>query len=93
VVDAVVLGAMSDGVLIVARAGHTTMDALLTGMEHLLEARAPIIGVVLNDVDLEQDASYDSEYRNFGRYAEYYDDVSESTPSPDRRGWRPRGTS
>jgi succinoglycan biosynthesis transport protein ExoP len=93
VVDAVVLGAMSDGVLIVARAGHTTMDALLTGMEHLLEARAPIIGVVLNDVDLEQDASYDSEYRNFGRYAEYYDDLSESTSSPDRRAWRPRGTS
>lgn len=76
VADAATLGTLSDGVLLVARAGVTTVDALSVAMEHLLQAGAPIIGVVLNDIDFQRDASYDSEYRQFGRYAAYHGDVA-----------------
>jgi Mrp family chromosome partitioning ATPase len=63
-------------VLLVARAGVTSMDSLAIAMAHLRQAGAEVTGVVLNDIDFERDASYDSEYREFRRYAAYYVDVN-----------------
>jgi polysaccharide biosynthesis transport protein len=61
--DAALLGANSDGVVIVARAGVTHSTALAYAMEQLGHVRARVLGVVLNDVDFHRDASYDASYR------------------------------
>jgi capsular exopolysaccharide synthesis family protein len=61
--DAALLGSISDGVLIVARAGVTAAEALTFTMEQLRAVRAPILGGVLNDVDFDRDVTYDGTYR------------------------------
>jgi polysaccharide biosynthesis transport protein len=67
VTDAAVLGTFVDGVLVVARAGRTDRAALSYAVQQLRHVRAPILGVLLNDIDFRRDASYDGVYR-------YYDD-------------------
>jgi capsular exopolysaccharide synthesis family protein len=68
VADAAMLTRHSDGVLLVARAGVTGRDALVFAMEQLRIVRAPLIGGVLNDVDLQRDAGVDGAYAAYGRY-------------------------
>lgn len=65
VTDASVLGAISDGVLIVVRAGVTRGDALDYAMDQVRAVSAPLLGVVLNDVDIRTEGYY-------GNYAGYY---------------------
>jgi capsular exopolysaccharide synthesis family protein len=69
--DAALLGDSADGVVIVARAGMTHSAALGYAMEQLSRVRAPVLGVVLNDIDFRRDASYDAAYRYYdhGQYA------------------------
>jgi len=69
VADAALLSRQCDGVLIVARAGATARDALVFAMEQLRIVHAPVIGAVLNDVDLRGDAGVDGAYQYYGRYA------------------------
>jgi capsular exopolysaccharide synthesis family protein len=63
VTDATLLSALADGVLLVARAGATDAQALEHAMEHLRQVRAPVLGVVLNDIDFSREARYDRAYR------------------------------
>jgi tyrosine-protein kinase Etk/Wzc len=65
VTDASVMGAAADGVLIVVRAGVTRGDALDFAMDQLEAVRAPLLGVVLNDVNPRSEGYY-------GKYAGYY---------------------
>jgi len=51
---------MVDGVILIGRSGATTKEELVQGAEVLTGAGAPIVGVVLNSVDMEA-----SEYRYF----------------------------
>src|SRR5690606_38333020 len=51
VTDAALLGSYTDGVVLVARAGVTERGAVAYGLEQLRAVRAPVLGVVLNDVD------------------------------------------
>ena len=69
VADAALLSRQCDGVLVVARAGVTARDALVFAMEQLRIVHAPVIGAVLNDVDLRGDAGVDGAYQYYGRYA------------------------
>lgn len=69
VADAALLSRQCDGVLVVARAGATARDALVFAMEQLRIVHAPVIGAVLNDVDLRGDAGVDGAYQYYGRYA------------------------
>jgi len=52
--------ALSDGVVLVARSSSTTKKGLTWGMEILEEIHAPVLGIVLNGVDLQ------SEYYSYG---------------------------
>jgi Mrp family chromosome partitioning ATPase len=59
--DAALLGSAADGVVLVVRAGHTRIEALRYAMDQLTAARAPVIGTLLNDIDLRHsyaDGSY-----------------------------------
>jgi capsular exopolysaccharide synthesis family protein len=67
--DAAVLGAMADGVILVARVGVTDASALSYAVEQLGHVRAAVLGVVLNDIDLRRDAAYDRSYK----YTQTYD--------------------
>ena len=65
IADAAQLGAIVDGVVVVARAGITESTALAYAVEQLHHVGAPVLGVVLNDIDLRRDAAYDKVYRYF----------------------------
>jgi capsular exopolysaccharide synthesis family protein len=62
VTDGAVLGRLTDGVILLARAGTTTNDALTLAIELLHSARARVIGTVLNDVDFRRDGRYSNAY-------------------------------
>jgi protein-tyrosine kinase len=68
ITDAAVLAAKADGVILVARVGVTEAQALAYAVEQLRNVRAPLLGVVLNDIDLQRDAAYDSTYKYFQGY-------------------------
>lgn len=66
VTDSAVLAKHIDGVLVVARAGTTPLEALSFGLEQLRHVKAPIIGAILNDIDLKRDSAYDRVYQYYG---------------------------
>jgi polysaccharide biosynthesis transport protein len=61
--DARALSPLTDGVVIVGRFGGTTRRAIARSTEMLAEVGAPVLGVVLNAVDL---ASPDYQYYHYG---------------------------
>jgi tyrosine-protein kinase Etk/Wzc len=60
VTDAAVVARHADGVLVVARAGVTEQDALAYTFEQLAAVRAPVLGSILNDADLQRERHYGS---------------------------------
>jgi polysaccharide biosynthesis transport protein len=51
ITDARVIGAMADGVVLVARAEQTTRDSLIALQERFMEDRIHLLGCILNDWD------------------------------------------
>lgn len=68
--DARVLSSMTDGVVLVGRCGLTTRRAIMRCTQLLDEVRAPIIGVVVNGIDV---SSADYHYYNYGFSNEFKD--------------------
>ncbi|MCC6751753.1 MAG: polysaccharide biosynthesis tyrosine autokinase [Deltaproteobacteria bacterium] len=68
VTDAVVLSTLVDGTLMVARIGRTSRAGLGHSVRRILDVGAPVIGVVLNDVDLTRDGYG---YYRYGRHGYY----------------------
>ncbi len=64
--DATILSTMTDGVLVVARAGETPRDAVAAALRQLRRVRANILGLVLNQVRLPDTPGYG------GYYSRYY---------------------
>jgi capsular exopolysaccharide synthesis family protein len=60
--DAALLASVSDGVILVARAGVTTIEAIGYAMDQLRTVHAPLLGTVLNDADLRRDTAYGGGY-------------------------------
>jgi capsular exopolysaccharide synthesis family protein len=65
VTDASLIGTVTDGLLMVVRAGVTRSEALDFALDQLEAVRAPVLGVVLNDVDIRGESYY-------GGYSAYY---------------------
>lgn len=65
VTDASLIGSVTDGLLVVVRAGVTRSEALDFALDQLEAVRAPVLGVVLNDVNIRAESYY-------GAYAAYY---------------------
>lgn len=70
--DAGVLGSAADAVLLVARAGHTQASDLAYAMDQLEGMRAPVIGTLLNDIDLRRNARDDGSYRYLAESGRYH---------------------
>jgi Mrp family chromosome partitioning ATPase len=66
--DAALLGRQADGVVLVVRAGVTDAAALGYAMGQLEHVRAPTLGVVLNDIVMGRNGTYDGVY-NYASYA------------------------
>ena len=71
VTDPVVLSTFVDGVIIVTRYNKTPKDVIARGKQKFLGVQAKLVGVILNDVDLEQER-----YR-YPAYSYYHDPLSE----------------
>ncbi|MGH7448628.1 MAG: polysaccharide biosynthesis tyrosine autokinase, partial [Longimicrobiales bacterium] len=67
VTDASLIGVVSDGVLIVVRAGITRGDAVDFAMDQLDAVHAPLVGVILNDVNLKSEGYYGDHAGYYGR--------------------------
>jgi capsular exopolysaccharide synthesis family protein len=70
VTDAALLSRMADGVLVIVRTGFTDSAALAHAVEQLRHVQAPVVGVVINDIDPTRDAAYDRAYE-YQRHNEY----------------------
>ena len=75
--DAVVLSRLSDGVVMVAQAGSTSIDDVKRCARMVRDVDAPILGVILNNVSRADGNYY---YYNY-YYREYGDPVDEPPPS------------
>ena len=69
--DAALLGSAADAVMLVVRVGHTQVDDLRFAMDQLESTRAPVIGTLLNDIDLRRNARDDGSYRYLAAAARY----------------------
>ena len=70
--DAALLGAAADAVVLVVRAGHTKIEALRYAVDQLTAARAPVIGTLLNDIDLRRHTDDDGSYGYIAQMEKYY---------------------
>jgi len=87
--DARILSTYADGVILVGRYGLTTRRAMTRCAQILEEVGAPVIGVVLNDIDID---SPDYHYYNYGysrnmsstaRYYTALDSGAQLPPEPE----------
>jgi len=74
VTDAQILSTKVDGVLVVAASHQVARKALARARELLEHARAPIIGAVLNKIDIARDRYYDDYYYYYSHYYYYGQD-------------------
>ena len=68
VTDPAILGNLADGVVLVLRAGHTTRDAASYARRQLTDARARILGLVINQTDRKGSGYGYSYYAPYSRY-------------------------
>jgi capsular exopolysaccharide synthesis family protein len=66
-------------ILLVVQSGHTTRPALQMAAEQLARIEAPVLGVVLNRVDLTSKYSYYTYYYPYRYYYSYYFRSEESS--------------
>ena len=71
--DALVLAQHATEVLYVVRADHTPYPVARQGLKRLRRAQAPILGAVLNQLDIAKADRYYGEYSGYGsRKYDYY---------------------
>lgn len=69
VADGRILSTMVEGAILVVKGGFTPRELVQRAQSYVRDVGAHLIGVILNDIDLRRDGSYDSYYRYQG-YAE-----------------------
>ena len=82
VTDALILGSMLNGIVFVAHAGKTKLPAAQQATRRLADVGSRILGVVLNNVDLEnrgKSGYYDYQYYYYHRTGYYYDESADNT--------------
>jgi capsular exopolysaccharide synthesis family protein len=84
VTDAIVLAASADGVVLCVHGGQTPRELVQRSAEKLRQANIPVLGAILNNLDLHQ---YGYTYRK--SYYDYY----EANEDENRQAERPRKSS
>jgi capsular exopolysaccharide synthesis family protein len=75
VTDPAIIGSITDGIVIVLRAGHTTREAASYARRHLNDAGACILGLVINQAD-RKGGGYGYGYSHYAPYGRYYRTIS-----------------
>jgi capsular exopolysaccharide synthesis family protein len=85
--DPRILGGMVDGVVLVVKLGHTRVDTLVQVRRELAVVGAPLLGTVLNDLDIKRPGYYGYQYGygHYGRYKSYEGYVSLDTDVATKR--------
>jgi len=78
--DSIILSKLVSGTLMVIRFGTASRDVVARAKQCLIEVNSNIIGVVLNDVDIEKEAYYSKYYHYYSRYYAKYGEKP-SSPS------------
>jgi capsular exopolysaccharide synthesis family protein len=71
VTDPAIIGSITDGVVLVLRAGHTTREAASYARRHLADGGARILGLVINQTD-RRGGRYGYGYSYYAPYGRYY---------------------
>jgi len=66
--DALIMGPMVDGTLFVIKSGHTDRKIIQNAVDQFTAAKLPIIGLVLNQVDMKKEGYY----RYYNKYYSSY---------------------
>src|SRR5258706_11368282 len=74
VTDSIVLAANADGVVLCVHGGHTPRDLVQRAAERLRQSNIPVLGALLNNLDLQQ---YGYSFKK--SYYDYYDEESRSS--------------
>ncbi len=84
--DALVLSTHANAVIYVVKSDSTSSQLAAKGIRRLRDVDAPVVGVVLNQVDLDKASSYGSYYgdyyNNYGYYESDKEGVDESKVTP-----------
>src|SRR5437763_5397319 len=80
--DSIVLAASADGVVLCVHGGQTPRDLVQRSSERLRQSNIPVLGAILNNLDLQQ---YGYTFKK--SYYDYYDteDRRTATPPPQQR--------
>ena len=73
VTDSIVLAASADGVVLCVHGGQTPRELVLRSAERLRQSNIPVLGAILNNLDLQQ---YGYSFKK--SYYDYYDNESSS---------------
>jgi len=70
--DSLVLSQLASSVIYVVKADSTAYQVAQNGIKRLRRANSPILGVVLNQLDLDKAERYYGEHSGYGKYARKY---------------------
>jgi capsular exopolysaccharide synthesis family protein len=70
--DSLVISQMASSVIYVVKADSTPYQVAQNGIKRLRRANAPLLGVVLNQLDLEKAERYYGEHSGYGKYSKNY---------------------
>jgi len=77
VTDSIVLAANADGVVLCVHGGQTPRDIVQRAAERLRQSNIPVLGAILNNLDLQQ---YGYSFKK--SYYDYYDEETRSSKEP-----------
>jgi polysaccharide biosynthesis transport protein len=82
--DSLILSKLVNGSLLVIRFGTASRDVIARAKQCLVEVNSNVIGVILNDVDIEKEAYYNKYYHYYSRYyAKYGEKPPDTKPTTD----------
>ena len=73
VTDSMILSNLVDGVIFVVQGGRTSKDIVRRALNKLKAVNAPLLGAVLNNVDLDSRTYGQYYYRYYRQYGQYYE--------------------
>ena len=77
VIDSAIIAQKCDGIMLVIESGSDSYKFVRSVKEQLDKAQCPILGVVLNKVDLSKGGYYGHYYGKYGKYGDYYGSYGE----------------
>jgi capsular exopolysaccharide synthesis family protein len=83
--DSIILSKLVDGALLVIRFGTASRDVIARAKQCLQEVGVNILGVVLNDIDVQKASYYSKYYHYYSRYYEKYGEkpAAEDSATPE----------